>query len=199
MYEVLADLLQIVNTLFAGDAGLFIRTEFNKLLNKLGHTAKLSFLDLGNKVSSNHSTVPFARGGITQLTKYVMNYGILLESFGDTLNVIFTDESDIRSSNSLEQEISGHFSHYLHTLISILEAKLEERSNLYVDNSLRHIFMMNNIHYIVKKIKHSKMRKYFGDEWMKEHIVKYKQHARTYESVNVTRPTSEFGILPVNL
>ncbi|KAG9153232.1 hypothetical protein Leryth_021247 [Lithospermum erythrorhizon] len=185
MYEVLADHLQIVNTLFAGEAGSFIRTEFDKLVNKLGHTAKLIFLEFANQVASNSSTVPFANGGIPHLTKYVMNYIMLLESFGDTLNVLLTEESDNGSSNPSEQDncsdISGQLSHHLHSLISILEAKMEEKSNLYEDNSLRHIFMMNNMHYIVKKIKHSKVRKYFGDEWMKEHIVKYKQHARTYE------------------
>ncbi|KAG6387224.1 hypothetical protein SASPL_152411 [Salvia splendens] len=67
------------------------------------------------------------------------------------------------------------------SLTSILEAALDKKSSLYRDSSLKHIFLMNNIHYMVEKIKKSKICPYFGDDWIRKHIVMFRQHAVYYQ------------------
>ncbi|KAK6123148.1 hypothetical protein DH2020_043096 [Rehmannia glutinosa] len=173
MYEVLAALIPDVDALFPEEIGSFVRTEFHELFTRLGDSAKLIFKELGNHVASCSSTTPFANGGIHPLTKYVMNYILCLAEYGDTLDLL------LRAQDDVGRDIPRH----LQSLTSILEANLDKRSNLYRDCSLKHIFMMNNIHYMVQKIGDSRIGHYFGDDWIRSHIVKFRQHAMCYERV----------------
>ena len=73
---------------------------------------------------------------------------------------------------------------HFRSITATLESNLDSKSKLYKDGVLQHIFLMNNFHYMVRKVKSGELRLFFGDEWIKEHIVKYKQHAMSYERAN---------------
>ncbi|CAI9111790.1 OLC1v1012109C1 [Oldenlandia corymbosa var. corymbosa] len=196
MYEVMSGHLQDLNYLFADDdgsgLGSFVRNEFHELLEKLGNSAKEIFLQLGNHIASNTSRTAFTSGGITHLTRYVMNYMMLVQDYGHTLNLLLEEQNLIdnpgRVSNAeVSQIIDGYrtspVAHFLQSVTSILEANLDAKSDLYRDEALKHIFMMNNIHYMVQKIENSEIRSYFGDEWLRRHVRKFRQHATTYERI----------------
>ncbi|KAI3473414.1 hypothetical protein Pfo_031388 [Paulownia fortunei] len=161
MYEVLAALIPDVDALFPEDIGSFIRIEFYDLLTRLADSAKVIFKELENYIGSISSTRPWANGGIHPLTKYVINY--------------------ILANVDLEQNLSGPVAAQVQSLTSVLEANLDNMSNLYSDSSLKHIFLLNNIHYMVEKIRNSKLRTYFGDEWVKSHSRKFQWHAMSYQ------------------
>lgn len=188
MYEVLADLLVDINTLFSVEAGSFIRTESLELLRKLGNSARATFREFKRAVASNTSTNPFPGGGIHHLTKYVMNYIRTLTDYGDTLNLLRQDQNGEIMGAVVEPENGQEIASYnpvatlFHSVTSSLETNLNCKSKLYKDNSLQHVFLMNNIHYMVQKVKKgSDLRTFLGDEWIKNHIVKFQQHARSYE------------------
>uniref|UniRef100_A0A5B6ZKE0 Exocyst subunit Exo70 family protein n=1 Tax=Davidia involucrata TaxID=16924 RepID=A0A5B6ZKE0_DAVIN len=187
MYEVLVDLVQDIDALFSEEFGSFVRTEFHELLRKLGDSARLTFLEFGDQVASKTSITPFPKGGIHPLTKYVMNYIKTLAGYGNTLNLLLEsqDRDDLDPVAEDGQNMSSYIfcpmAHHLQSVTSILETNLDNKSNLYRDGSLKHIFMMNNIHYMVEKVKSSELRTYFGDEWIRKHIGKFQQHATSYE------------------
>ncbi|XP_059640772.1 exocyst complex component EXO70E2-like [Cornus florida] len=189
MYEVLANLLQDIDALFSEEFGSFIRIEFHELLMRLGNSARVTFKKFGNEVASETSNTPFPRGGIHPLTKYVMNYIKTLAGYGDTLNLLLERQDGEELGTVVDAEdgqsaCSYHFrpmARYLWSVASILETNLDKKSRLYRDCSLKHIFMMNNIHYMVEKVKDPELGTYFGDEWIKKYIVKFQQHARSYE------------------
>ncbi|KAI3454815.1 hypothetical protein Pfo_011478 [Paulownia fortunei] len=187
MYEVLAALIPDVDALFPEETGSLVRIEFHELLTRLGDSAKVIFNDLGNHIASCSSTTPFANGGIHPLTKYVMNYILCFAEYGDTLNLLLQaqdrENSDGGHSVDVRQNISCAVATHLQSLTSILEANLDTKSSLYKDCSLKHIFMMNNIHYMVQKIRNSKISPYFGDDWIRNHVGKFRQHAMCYERV----------------
>uniref|UniRef100_A0A5B6ZJ43 Exocyst subunit Exo70 family protein n=1 Tax=Davidia involucrata TaxID=16924 RepID=A0A5B6ZJ43_DAVIN len=180
MYEVLADLLQDIDALFLEEVGSFIRIEFHELLRRLGDSVRATFVGFGNQVALNTSTTPFPKGGIHPLTKYVMNYIRTLAGYGDTLNLLLEGQ-DREDGQNISSHIFGPMAHHFQSVTSILEANLDNKSNLYKNGSLKHIFMMNNIHYMVEKVKSSELRTYFGDEWIRKHIGKFQQHATSYE------------------
>ncbi|KAK4350351.1 hypothetical protein RND71_029664 [Anisodus tanguticus] len=155
----LFDQILEVDALFCENHGNFIKMEHHELLRNLGDSAKAIFLGLGNRIASNTSTTPFQGGE---------NSGGIV----DALNRL-----DISS------EFSCPLTLHLQSVASILESNLDKRSNLYKDDSLKHIFLMNNIHYMVQKIKNSKIRTCFSDEWIKKHIVKYVQHEKSYQRI----------------
>ncbi|CAN4088366.1 unnamed protein product [Withania somnifera] len=180
-----------VDALFCETHGNFIKVEYHELLQNLGRSAKAIFLGLGNHIASNTSTTPFQGGGVHPLTKYVINYFMLLSEYYDTLRFLLEDRVVENSGGvvdalvrlDISSELPCPLALHLQSVASILESNLEHRSNLYKDESLKHIFLMNNIYYVVQKIKNSKIRSCFGDKWIKKHIVKYVQHEKSYERI----------------
>ncbi|XP_060204957.1 exocyst complex component EXO70E2-like [Lycium barbarum] len=187
MYDLLRDLCQEVDAMFCENQGSFIKMEYQELLKNLGDSAKAIFLGLGNCIASNTSTTPFQGGRVHPLTKYVINYFMLLSEYCDTLRYLVVENSGGVIDALVRLDVSSEFSCplalHLQSVASMLESNLEKKSNLYKDDSLKHIFLMNNIHYMVQKIKNSKMRTCFGDDWIKKHIVKYLQHEKSYERI----------------
>ncbi|XP_022863803.1 exocyst complex component EXO70E2-like, partial [Olea europaea var. sylvestris] len=190
MYETLASLISDIEALFPEEAGSFIRIEFHELLQRLGDAAKVIFMEFGNHIhiASRASKTPIANGDILPLTKYVVNYILCFVEYGGTLNSLLAqkdgDNFDTGPTENVGQiTISCPLAIHLHSVTSILEANLDIKSNLYRDSSLKHIFMMNNINYMVDKIKNSEVRGYFGDKWIRKHIWKFRQHAMEYERI----------------
>lgn len=183
MYEVLANLLQDIDFLFAEEVGSLLRIEFHKLLRRLADSVGATFFKFGNSIASHTSTTPFPNGGIHPITKYVMNYINLFSGYGDTL-ILLLEEQDREGVDPIADADEGPVFHpmarHLWSLTSMLETNLDFKSNLYRDVSLKHVFMMNNIHYMVHKVKDSETRAYFGDEWIRKHMGKIKQHATLY-------------------
>ena len=192
MYEVVADNLLDIDALFSEEAGTAVRLEFRELLRSLGDSGRATFLKFGNAIAANASTRPFLGGGIHPLTKYVMNYIKTLTMYCNTLNVLLKDQEAADPNPVVEPENGQGVSSITHcqmachfrSITATLESNLDSKSKLFKDGVLQHIFLMNNFHYMVRKVKSGELRLFFGDEWIKEHIVKYKQHAMSYERAN---------------
>ncbi|XP_051115964.1 exocyst complex component EXO70E2-like [Andrographis paniculata] len=173
MYEALATVAPDVDALFPEDTGSFSRVEFHELLIKLRDAAFVVFEDFGNHIASPLLPKPYKNGGIHPLTKYVMNYIIHIGEYDEILNSL------LRPPNS--EGLSNDFGARLRSFVSTLESNLHKKSNSYKEGPLKHIFLMNNIHYIVHKIKNSKTHPYFGDVFIRQRTVAYRQHAKLYK------------------
>lgn len=182
MYEVLAAVNPDLDTL---EMDSLIRIEFHELLSQVGESVKVIIKQLGNCIASNRSANPFPNGGILPLTRYIVNYILCFAEYGDTLHSLLQapdrEQTDGDVGADPDPSPSSVVATYLQSLTSILEDNLYKRSNLYRDCSLKHIFLMNNIHYLVEKIRNSDIRPYFGDDWIRIHLVKFRQHAMYYE------------------
>lgn len=188
MYDVLANLRNNIDALFIEDAGCVIRNQFHEILKSWGNLAKTTFVDFGNVIASNTSANPFSGGGIHPLTRYVMNYIKTVTDYGDTLNLLLKDQHMECSNPEIEFEDKKNISSstlsptslHLLSITGILKSNLENRSKLYNDEALQHVFMMNNLHYMVQKIKNSKLELLFGDEWIRTQKSKVQQHVKDY-------------------
>ncbi|PON70538.1 Exocyst complex protein [Parasponia andersonii] len=190
MYEVLADLLLDIDHLLLEEAGSVNRIEFHKLLAKLGDFSRATFAEFRCAIASKTSNTPFPGGSIHHMTKYVMNYIKTLAEYVDTLNVLLKDQvsEDPSSVFELENSQEGGSSAtscptacHLRSIASTLESNLNNRAKLYKDVALQNVFLMNNINYIVQKVKSSKLGLLLGDVWIREHMAKVQQHATGYE------------------
>lgn len=195
MYEVLADLIPDIDTLYSDETGSNIKSECQDVLKRLGDCAKATFLDFKSAVASNVSTSAFAGGGIHHLTRYVMNYLRTLTDYSNSLSSLLRDNdtddpasSSPDSNQATEEDNSVNSPHYLspislhfRSLTSILERNLIDKSKLYKDSSLGCLFLMNNIHYMAEKAKNSELRTILGDDWIRKHNWKFQHHAMDYE------------------
>ncbi|KAK4271924.1 hypothetical protein QN277_020545 [Acacia crassicarpa] len=196
MYEALAELIPEIDALYPHEVGSSVRIECHEVLTRLGDCVKLTFLEFENAIATNASTNPFVGGGIHPLTRYVMNYLNTLADYGETLNFLLKNKEeddtillspdmspDAEENSKFPGSPSGVSSMALHfrSVASILQCKLDEKSKLYRDAGLQHLFLMNNIHYMAQKVKGSELRLIYGDEWIRKHNWKFQQHAMSYE------------------
>lgn len=197
MYEALAELTPDIDALYSDEAGLCVRTEFHEVLMRLGDCVKTTFLEFGNAIASNASSTPFVGGGIHPLTRYVMNYLTTLTDYSETLNLLLKNQEkedvillspdmspDIQENNKVHRSSGGDVSSmtlHFRSVASVLQSNLVEKSKLYKEACLQHLFLMNNIHYMAHKVKGSELRHIYGDEWIRKQNWKFQQHAMNYE------------------
>ncbi|MCD7458950.1 hypothetical protein HAX54_039674 [Datura stramonium] len=97
---------------------------------------------------------------------------------------ILPDMTPDREENNTDRRrcyVSPLAQHF-RSFTSILECNLEDKSRLYKDESLGHLFLMNNIHYMAEKMKgNSNLRTILGDDWIRKHNWKFQHHAMSYE------------------
>ncbi|KAI3761998.1 hypothetical protein L1987_52421 [Smallanthus sonchifolius] len=199
VYEVLSDLMPDISDLYSDENGSCIRTEFQHVLTRVGDCVKATFIDFENAVGTNTSNSSFPGGGNHHLTRYVMNYIKTLTEYSDSLNACFKDHEQVvddqdsssspdtsprNDNDDINNENSSSLSSmalHFRSLMSILENNLEEKSKLYKDEALRHLFMMNNINYMAEKVKNSELRNILGDDWIRKRNWKFQQYAMSYE------------------
>ncbi|XP_068655560.1 exocyst complex component EXO70E2-like [Aristolochia californica] len=195
MYEGLADLLPDIDALFMEEAGCCVRSECHEVLKRVGNSISCIFVEFENAVRKNTSSNPYAGGGIHPLTKYVMNYIRALMDYSEILNLILEDSCEeeqmlpLSNSNQIIEEDEEWRSFRSVTLMarrlgsitSTLESNLDCKSKLYKDSSLQHFFLMNNIYYMVQKVRSSELGTLLGDDWIRKHNRTFQQQALSYE------------------
>ncbi|XVF54684.1 hypothetical protein PTKIN_Ptkin05aG0200500 [Pterospermum kingtungense] len=187
MYDVLADALMDFEMMLTDE---LLCTESKGVLTGLGNAAKGTFVEFENAVKNESSRKPMQNGEIHPLTRYVMNYAKLLVDYSETLNSLLEsdeDEADGLQNDDSKLEAMTPFAKRLLLLISSLESNLEEKSKLYEDGGLHCIFLMNNILYIVQKVKDSELGKLLGDNWVRKRRGQIRQHATSYLRASWTK------------
>ncbi|XAR50326.1 hypothetical protein NMG60_11004617 [Bertholletia excelsa] len=186
MYDVLAVLLPDLQVLFSDEAGAMVYSEAQGVLAALGEAAIGTFVEFENAVQSEASRKPIQGGEIHPLTRYVMNYAKLLVDYSDSLNALLersaakSDHLQGGGGDNLSSEDMSPIGYRLLSLIKSLELNLEEKSKMYEDNGMQYVFLMNNLLYIVEKVRDSELGKLLGDNWVRKHRGKIRQYATSY-------------------
>ncbi|KAB1199899.1 Exocyst complex component EXO70B1 [Morella rubra] len=182
MYEAMAKALPELEAMVTDD---FVISEAKGVLEGLGEAATATFVEFENAVRSEASKKPMQNGDLHPLTRYVMNYVKLIVVYSDTLNSLLETAQDDGCDASQNENESDDFklsplARRLVSLISSLQANLEEKSRLYEDSALQYIFLMNNLLYVVQRVKDSDLRELLGDNWVKRRRGKVRQFGTSY-------------------
>jgi exocyst complex protein 7 len=78
----------------------------------------------------------------------------------------------------------------IHRLIHVLHNNLDGKSKVYRDPALTYLFLMNNIHYIMHKVKYSDVIRLLGNDWVRRQSVIVRQFATSYQRAAWTRALS---------
>ncbi|PNT10369.1 hypothetical protein POPTR_012G097100v4 [Populus trichocarpa] len=184
MYDALSGVFPDLEAMVTDE---FVYSEAKGVLAGLGRAAKGTFVEFENAVKSETSRKPMLGGVIHPLTRYVMNYVKLLVDYSDTLNSLLENDDDDElnglqndDGERLQLESLSPIARRLLALLSTLESNLEEKSTLYEDGAMQYIFRMNNILYMVQKVKDSELIKILGDQWVRKHRGQIRQYATAY-------------------
>lgn len=195
MYEALWELLPDINSIFSDDVSSNVRSEANGVLIRLGEAARGTFAEFENAIQRDTSKIPVPGGAVHPLTRYVMNYiwflfcytGTLKRLLGDKKeappNLIGNDLLYLQAPNSCHNTAADHLSPLAVQIIwltVLLECNLDGKSKLYKDNAQTYLFLMNNVHYIVQKVKQSELASLVGEDWVKKHTGQVRQYATNY-------------------
>lgn len=183
MYDTLRELIPELEIIFSGTSGTSVRSEANSVLSHLGEAARGTFTEFESAIQRDSSRVPVTGGSVHPLTRYVMNYIKLACDYTDTLKLVYGDNTtEARSrEDRFTREESSPLANQISRLAQVLQANLEGKAKMYRDPALTHLFLMNNIHYVVQKVKGSEVRALLGDIWVRRQASLVRQSAASYQ------------------
>ncbi|ONI15336.1 hypothetical protein PRUPE_3G038000 [Prunus persica] len=192
LHDALMDLMPDIESVFESKSSESIRIQAVEILSRLAEAARGILSEFENAVLREPSKVPVPGGTIHPLTRYVMNYISLISDYKQTLNELIVSKPSTGSRYSGDPttpdmefaELEGKSPLALHLIwiIVILQFNLDGKSKHYKDAAIAHLFMMNNVHYIVQKIKGSpELREMIGDDYLRKLTGKFRQAATSYQ------------------
>ncbi|AAF27143.1 unknown protein; 29470-27569 [Arabidopsis thaliana] len=190
LHDALIELLPDIESVFDLKSSDSIRVQAAEILSRLAEAARGILSEFENAVLREPSRVPVPGGTIHPLTRYVMNYISLISEYRPTLiDLIMSKPSrNATDSNTPDFDFSelennkGPLALHLIWIIVILQFNLEGKSKYYKNAALSHLFIMNNAHYIVQKIKGSpELREMIGDLYLRKLTGKFRQAATYYQ------------------
>ncbi|KAI4381821.1 hypothetical protein MLD38_007859 [Melastoma candidum] len=199
LHDALLDLMSDIDAVFSYKAAETIRVQAAEILSRLGEAARGILSEFENAVLREPSQGPVPGGTIHPLTRYVMNYISLISDYKTTLGVLIVSRPNTGSRYSgdpttpdMEEfgEFEGKSPLELHLvwIIVILQFNLEGKSKHYKDDALAYLFVMNNVHYIVQKVKGSSdLREMIGDDYLRKLTGKFRQAATSYQRATWVR------------
>ncbi|XP_073056205.1 exocyst complex component EXO70A1-like [Primulina eburnea] len=199
LHDALFDLLPDIEIVFESKSSESIRVQAAEILSRLAEAARGILSEFENAVLREPSEVPIPGGTIHPLTRYVMNYISLISDYKQTLIELIVSKpstgsrysSDLNVPDMDFSEFEGRASTlalHLIWIIVILQFNLDGKSKYYKDVSLAHLFMMNNVHYIVQKTKGSPgLREMIGDDYLRRLTGKFRFSATNYQRATWVR------------
>lgn len=184
MYEAWSDALPDLEDMVSV---VYVINEAKVVLKGLGEAAKGTFTEFENCIRNETSKKPVLTGDVHPLPRYVMNYLKLLVDYGAAMDSLLeiSEEDLYRFQNDLggdgsQLETMSPLGRQILLLMSELEYNLEEKSKLYEDAALQQMFLMNNLYYLVRKVKDSDLRTVLGDDWIRKRRGQIRQYATGY-------------------
>ncbi|GAV61426.1 Exo70 domain-containing protein [Cephalotus follicularis] len=198
LHDALMDLSHDIEAVFESKNLDSIRLQAAEILSRLGEAVRGILSEFENAVLREPSTVPVPGGTIHPLTRYVMNYISLISDYKQTLIQLIVSKPSTGSRYSgdpstpdmefAESEGKSPLALHLIWVIVILQFNLESKSKHYKDASIAHLFMMNNVHYIVQKVKGSpELREMIGDDYLRKMTGRFRQAATSYQRATWVR------------
>ncbi|CAN4087013.1 unnamed protein product [Withania somnifera] len=198
LHDALSDLLPDIELVFESKSSESIRVQAVEILSRLGEAARGILSEFENAVLREPSKVPVPGGTIHPLTRYVMNYISLISDYKQSMGELIVSQPSTGSRYSSDPntpdmdfgELEGQTPLALHLIwiIVILQFNLEGKSKHYRDTSLAYLFVMNNVHYIVQKIKGSpELAEMIVDDYLRKLTGKFRQAATSYQRATWVR------------
>ncbi|PUZ70842.1 hypothetical protein GQ55_2G267800 [Panicum hallii var. hallii] len=200
LHDALSDMLPDISDIFAASkAAKSIYVQAAEIRSPLADAVRGILSEFENAVLRDPSKTPVPGGTIHPLTRYVMNYSSLISDYKTTLSELIISRPSATSRIFAEgNEAAPAFpdldlpdpdsqlplAAHLVWIIAVLEHNLESKALLYKDAALYHLFLMNNVHYIVHKVKDSaELRGLIGDEYLKRLTGKFRLAATNYQRI----------------
>ncbi|XP_013635216.1 PREDICTED: exocyst complex component EXO70A1 [Brassica oleracea var. oleracea] len=189
VYQTISNLLPRIEEIFSYDSTSAVRFQAADSLRSLGETINYMVAEFEASIAKEASKSVIPGGGVHPLTRYVMNFVVFLADYNESLAGVLT-ESDLPlpedyfgGDKSDVGETASTVTTRLGWLILVLLCKIDTKSRIYENVALSYLFLANNLHYVISKVRKSNLRVVLGDEWVANHQAKVCQYLEKYEKV----------------
>ncbi|KAK4785279.1 hypothetical protein SAY86_001968 [Trapa natans] len=189
MYEAIANLWPEIESIFSDESAFAVRSQAVSSLVRLGDAARSMLADLESAIEKDSSKTPVA-GAVHPLTRYVMNYLAFAGDYTEVLSDIVADWPEKghaqlpESYFSFEQEsYSSAMAARIAWVVLILMCKIDGKAKLYKDVELSYLFLANNLHYVVSKVRQSRLMELLGFDWVAQHESRVRQYVESYTRI----------------
>lgn len=196
LYEAVFELKPEIEFIFDFESTKAVKLQALSSLVKLSDSIRTILSEFESTIQKDSSRTPVFGGGIHPLTQSAMTFISSLADYSGILSSIIVDNPQARTSplpeSYFESPTSGNgstpaVSVHLAWLILVLLCKLDNKAELYKDVSLSYLFLANNLHFIVEKVRTTNLKYLLGHDWVLKHTKKVKQYASNYESMAWTK------------
>ncbi|XP_059644636.1 exocyst complex component EXO70A1-like [Cornus florida] len=182
LHQMLVQLLDDLDIIFKSKSLESVGIAAAEMQSQLAKAARETLLQFENDMLHEQSHFQDQRGGIDRVTTFVTKYISQIAYYNEGLTKLIVSKPDYRSNicgdHMTIPEVklaqldactsSTPLVVHLIWIIEILQFKLEAKSKCYADASLTQLFMMNNVHYIVEKIKEDQdLGEMIGEDYLK--------------------------------
>ncbi|CAL0304118.1 unnamed protein product [Lupinus luteus] len=202
LYEAISDNWSQIQSIFSFESTSSARSLAVNSMVKLGDAIRAMLSEFESAIQKESSKVMVPAGGIHPLTRYVLNYITFLSDYSVVLGNIIIDypqsplpENYYRSPMRNENPLVSDISEQIAWLILVVLCKIDAKAELYNDVALSYLFLVNNMQYIVEKVRNSNLGFLLGEDWLTKHKLKVKEYVSKYERMGWSKVLSS---LPEN-
>ncbi|XP_027344674.1 exocyst complex component EXO70B1-like [Abrus precatorius] len=182
LYEAFAAMIPDFDDVFDFKSCECLRVKAVEVLSRLAEGVNGTLSKFEKAVAGDTSKVVVPGGAIHPLTLYVMNYLKLICVYEETLNELIVLKPSMDLADITEEEGKTPLAIHLIWIIEKLQIKLNGESKQYKDSSLSHLFMMNNLHFILNVVKScSELMHMIGDDYLKKLTMKFQRATTSYQ------------------
>nr|CAB3459446.1 unnamed protein product [Digitaria exilis] len=176
MYGVMHELQPEIEVIFQGKFCSEMWDAALNLTRSLAQIAHETLVDFEEAVEKDSSKIIMQNGTVHPSTIKVINYVKSLFDYRSKLKILF-QQSETGS------ETKSQLADVIMKIMQSLQNNLNEKSKQYKDPALSHIFLMNNLHYMVMFVRRSQAKDILGDDWIQRHRKIVQQNASQYKRV----------------
>ncbi|KAH7667748.1 Exocyst complex component Exo70 protein [Dioscorea alata] len=206
LYDTISDLSSDIATIFSFESTAAVRSQAITSLQKLSETTRSTLNDFEASIQKDASKIPPPGAGIHPLSSYATIYitsladyeaplaEILEEGPIQTQTLAFYTDGAVSSPStayfSSDEGIRSTMAARLARLLLVLICKLDSKAGLYKEGSMTYLFLANNLWFISRKVKESKLAFILGEEWVARQAATARQHAGNYQRAAWGRATA---------
>ncbi|KFK32275.1 hypothetical protein AALP_AA6G221200 [Arabis alpina] len=194
VYQTISKLVPKIENIFSYDSTSAVRLQASDSLTNLGESINSMVAEFESSITKESSKSSIPGGGVHQLTRYVMNFIVFLADYNEPLANILTestlplpedylgnneDDKVGKPGSSSSSPVTTRFA----WLILVLLCKIDTKSRIYNDMGLSYLFLANNLHYVISKVRTSNLKVVLGDEWVANHEGRLSQYLDKYEKI----------------
>ncbi|KAG2327459.1 hypothetical protein Bca52824_010187 [Brassica carinata] len=183
VYQCIVELMPRIDEVFGYDSTSSVKSQIAGALSSLEEAVMSMIDEFESSISKESSKSVISGGGIHQLTRYVMNYLVFLADYSDVLANIIPETSSSASPEEDESTSSSPLAKRISWLILFLLCKIDAKSRLYSDVALSYLFLINNLHYVVVKVRTSNLKEVLSEGWLVKHEGKVKKYVAKFEEI----------------